>query len=146
MAIVTRAMSVCVRLAIREYFALSQCASLAVTQAMVSAPSQESAGARLAGKEKTAQNASPSQAVRMEHVLNHLSVGVKRGLKEVSVINQTVAMDAMKKMDIVKSQENASVKLGIKASVAMSVCPIQAVSMEVVRDRGTVYVWMVGKD
>jgi len=122
MAIVRRAMSACVRMATRGSSALSQSASQAVILTMASAPSRGSAAARQGGREKIAQNASLSQAVRTELVQNHMSVNVKKVLKEFFVINQTVAMAAMTQMDIVINQESASAKLASKAGDVMSVC------------------------
>ena len=126
MAIVRRAMSVCVRLVTRGYSALSQFVRKGVILTMGSAPNQDSAAARQGGRGKTAQNASQSQAVNMDLVQNHMSVNVKKVLKEIFVINQTVAMAAMKQMDIVRNQESASAKWAFKASVVTSVCRTQA--------------------
>lgn len=126
MAIVRRAMSACVRLGTRGSSALSQSASQAVILTMVSAPSQDSAAARQGGREKIAQNASQSQAVRTELVQNHMSVNVKKVSKEFFVINQTVAMAAMTQMDIVRNQESAFAKWASKADDVTSVCRTQA--------------------
>jgi hypothetical protein len=127
MGIATRAMSASVKKGMQVYSALSQHARKAAIQPMGSVHSQGSASVRQAGREKTARNASPSQAVRMGRVHSRMSAIVRRGSRGASVTSQTVAMGAMRPMGIVISQGSASARWDSKASIVMSACLIQAV-------------------
>ena len=95
MGIATRVMSASVKKGMQVYSALSQHARKAAIQPMGSVLSQGSASVRQAGREKTAHNASPSQAVRQGRVHSRMSAIVRRGSGGASVTSQTVAMGAM---------------------------------------------------
>lgn len=127
MATAIRAMSAYVRKATRVFSAQSQSARKGAIQQMASVLSPDSANVKQAGKEKTAQNVSKSQAVKMACVQSHMSAIVRRDLGGASVTNQTVAMDAMRQMDIATSRGSASARLGSKAGVVMSACLIPGV-------------------
>ena len=127
MGIAIKAMSASVKQGMQVYSALSQHARKAAIQPMGSVLSQGSASVRQAGREKTAHNASPSQAVRQGRVHSRMSAIVRRGSRGASVTSQTVAMGAMRQMGIVISQGSASARWDSRASSVMSACLIQAV-------------------
>ena len=86
MGTATRAMSASVKKGMQVYSALSQYARKAAILQMGFVLSQGSASARQAGRKKTAHNASPSQAVRLGHVQNHMNASVRKDIPKPIVI------------------------------------------------------------